>query len=173
MTVYGGPGGPVRKTSTTVWIVVATVVCGLVFDGIVGAVVIPVFLSTRGTAAGSSERGASDGGSSDGGSSNGGSPNGGASERDPADALALADVSTLGKEMATWYVDNSGAPAVQVSGGQYVVQGTPVGPVSPGITFGGVTGTGATDWCVWVSNPQGTIPEVSYSAMNGLQEGRC
>lgn len=168
MTVYGGPGGPVRKTSTTVWIVVATVVCGLVFDGIVGAVVIPVFLSTRGTAAGSSERGASDGGSSDGGSSNGG-----ASERDPADALALADVSTLGKEMATWYVDNSGAPAVQVSGGQYVVQGTPVGPVSPGITFGGVTGTGATDWCVWVSNPQGTIPEVSYSAMNGLQEGRC
>lgn len=169
MSSYGGPVGSARKTSTTVGIVVATVVCGLVFDGIVGAVVIPVLLSQRGTNASASARGGS---GSDAADPNAG-PDLNVGDPQLADDLALADVSTLGKEMATWYVDNTGAPSVQVSGGQYVVQGTPVGPVSQGITFGGVTGTGATDWCVWVSNPQGTMPEVSYSAVKGLQEGRC
>lgn len=90
------------------------------------------------------------------------------------DASAKADVSTLGKEIATWYVDHEGGPpAVTVSGGEYSVDHVVVGEVSANVELGGITGTGATDWCVWVTNPQGDLKDYQYSASGGPEPGIC
>jgi type II secretory pathway pseudopilin PulG len=91
-----------------------------------------------------------------------------------ADASARADVSTLGKEIATWYVDNDGPPpAVETDGGAYYVDGFRVATVSTDVVLGGQTGSGATDWCVWVTNAQGDLKDFQYSAYGGLQPGTC
>lgn len=97
------------------------------------------------------------------------------SQREKADdTSAKADVSTLGKEIATWYVENDGPPpAVETSGGNYYVDGFMVGTVSPNVVLGGVTGTGPWDWCVWVTNPEGDLKAFEYSAERGLQAGTC
>lgn len=91
-----------------------------------------------------------------------------------ADAWAKADVATLGKEVATWYVDHDGAPpAVTVSDGEYSVDHVRVAPVSTNVELGGITGTGPTDWCVWVTNPEGALKDFQYSAARGLDQGTC
>ena len=97
------------------------------------------------------------------------------SQREKAqDTAAKADVALLGKEVATWYVDNEGGPpAVTVSGGEYSVDHVAVGPVSPNVQLGGITATGATDWCVWVTNPNGDLRDFEYSAEWGLNQGSC
>lgn len=155
-----------RKSSTTAWVVVAAVLGGLVLIGILAAVAIPIFLDQREEAADASSE------SADADPSDEADP-GGSGIAD-ADAAARSDASTLAMAIATWYVDNDGpAPAVVVSGGQYLVDGSPVGQVSPGVTLGGVTGTGELDWCVWVTNPEGDLKDHEYSAALGLQTGTC
>jgi len=97
------------------------------------------------------------------------------SQREKAqDTAAKADVALLGKEVATWYVDHEGGPpAVTVSGGEYSVDHVAVGAVSPNVELGGITATGATDWCVWVTNPNGDLKDFEYSAEWGLNQGSC
>jgi type IV pilus assembly protein PilA len=91
-----------------------------------------------------------------------------------ADVSARADVSTLGKEVATWYVDHDGPPpSVENMAGEYWVDGVWVGTMSPNVILGTVSGTGATDWCVWVRNPQGDLKDFEYSAAGGLDQGTC
>lgn len=91
-----------------------------------------------------------------------------------ADASARSDLSTLARAIAIWYVDNDGPlPAVEVSGDQYYVDGLPAGTVSPGVVLGGATGTGPSDWCVWATNPEGSVKSFEYSAERGPQAGTC
>src|SRR5512143_3697605 len=81
------------------------------------------------------------------------------------DTAAKADVALLGRWVATWYVDNEGGPpAVTTSGGEYSVDHVAVGEVSPNVQLGGITATGSTDWCVWVTNPNGDLKDFEYSA---------
>jgi len=93
------------------------------------------------------------------------------------DSAAKADVSTLGKEIATWFVDNTTMPTVAGGGGDdYTIEGKSVGNSSANVELVGVTGTDSTDWCVAVKNDSGdktTGDEggVSYSAENGMQVG--
>jgi hypothetical protein len=90
------------------------------------------------------------------------------------DTSAKVDVSTLAREIATWYVDNDGPfPAVETSGGHYYVDGVMVATVSPDVVLGGATGTGPSDWCVWVTNPEGDLKTFEYSSARGLQAGSC
>lgn len=90
------------------------------------------------------------------------------------DSAAKADVATLGKEIATWFVDNDGAPpAVESLAGDYYVDGIAVAPVSANVVLGGQTGSGANDWCVWVTNPNGDLKDFEYSAQRGLAQGSC
>ena len=100
------------------------------------------------------------------------------------DSAAISDVSTLGKEIATYYVD---ATAVLTAGNftldPYVLGAlTDVGQTSEAVTGATLSYTGspttaaaaATAWCVEVVYDSGTHTEVSYSATGGLKKtGGC
>jgi len=106
------------------------------------------------------------------------------------DSAAKADVSTLGKEVATYYVDNCAAPTVTKVGTRYSLQAaasatatctsaaypaTDLGKVSNNVVLDTQTFTSDTDWCVSVKNAKGdkAVNGYKYSAQNGLAEGVC
>ncbi len=110
------------------------------------------------------------------------------------DSSAKADVSFLGKETATYYVDGfgstaSGAMAITNNAGRYVLNvtaaaGPPVvtaianqdlGKASANNVLGAQFFTDSTAWCVTVTNPKGdkAIAGYKYSAAGGLAEGAC
>lgn len=102
------------------------------------------------------------------------------------DAAARADVSTIGKEIATWYVDNTAAPTLSqtdktsTAAGTYTIGNVSIGNRSNNVTLGtgsptGALKGGATDWCVFVTNPEGDKAKTGfeYSAKGGLREGAC
>ena len=97
------------------------------------------------------------------------------------DSAAKADVSTIGKEVATWYVDNTTLPYVGVNGNDQYVLGvdaagaTNIGNKSSNVVFGAISGTNANNWCVYVTNPNGdkAVTGYEYSAAGGLDEGNC
>ena len=86
------------------------------------------------------------------------------------DSAAKADVSTIGKEMATYYVDNTGTPpTVSIASGRWQLGSTDIGKASANVTLLNQTGTGDTDWCVAVQNLKGSQQFYKYSAKNGLE----
>jgi type IV pilus assembly protein PilA len=102
------------------------------------------------------------------------------------DTAAKSDVSTLGKEIATYYVDATGvlaATGLAITSGRYVLTpsggtATDLGKVSNGITTqtlsygdGSSVSAAAASWCVQVDYTGGTATVASYSATNGLQPG--
>ena len=115
------------------------------------------------------------------------------------DAAAKADVSTIGKEVATYYVDGvgstaSGAMAITNSGGRYVLNvtaaaGPPVvdaianqdlGKVSANNVLAAQTFIDDTHWCVSATNSKGdkskangTTGGYKYTAKGGLDTGTC
>ncbi len=93
------------------------------------------------------------------------------------DAAGKADVSTLGKEIATYFVDNTTNPTVTTASGRYLVNGVDTGKVSANVSgpvFNGSTaGNTATSWCVQVSVANGSVPAAKYSAAAGLATGTC
>jgi type IV pilus assembly protein PilA len=108
------------------------------------------------------------------------------------DSAAKADVSTLGKEVATFYVDAPDTANLAINttdtAGRYTLTGTGVAILAPSTTgrdLGKVSTnvvldastdiTSSTDWCVAVKNPKGdkAVAGYSYSAKNGLAEGVC
>ena len=95
------------------------------------------------------------------------------------DSAAKADVSTIGKELATYYVDGTGTPAVTQTAApvRYTVGGVDVGKASTNVTLDAVvSGAGiidATHWCVAVTNLQGDTKDYKYSARGGLDTGNC
>ena len=106
------------------------------------------------------------------------------SQREKAqDSAAKADVSTLGKEIATYYVDGTTAPTVGGgNGSDWTVAGTSVGNSSANVvlTSDAADIVSATNWCVSVKNGEGDVSDVDdggagykYSAAGGLEEGQC
>jgi prepilin-type N-terminal cleavage/methylation domain-containing protein len=106
------------------------------------------------------------------------------------DSAAKADVSTLGKEIASYFVDNTAAPTItagNTTGGRYGVAGTDAGKQSNGVlliasgaapTLTGTTSLAlssadASHWCVGVYNASGSTQFYKYSAQNGLETGKC
>ncbi|HUR52018.1 MAG TPA: prepilin-type N-terminal cleavage/methylation domain-containing protein [Mycobacteriales bacterium] len=115
------------------------------------------------------------------------------------DSAAKADVSTIGKELATYFVDNCTVPTVLQTSGRYeltaaapaaaaacqspaaaIVTGTPeadIGKSSDNVVLHAVVaGAGIVDdthWCVGVTNSKGDKKDYKYSAKNGLQQGVC
>jgi type IV pilus assembly protein PilA len=96
------------------------------------------------------------------------------------DSAAKADVSTVGKEIASYYVDGTTTPFVGVAGGQFRIGvnaagATDVGRISNNVTLTHVPGgtVSATNWCVGVNNAEGSQKTWRYSAANGLEAGTC
>jgi len=97
------------------------------------------------------------------------------------DAAAKADVSTIGKELATYWVDGTTAPTIAATGGKYTLGGVAIGNQSKNVEFGATTpttGMTSTNWCVYVTNTEGdkaagTAGGFKYSAAGGLAVGRC
>jgi type IV pilus assembly protein PilA len=114
------------------------------------------------------------------------------------DAAAKADVSTIGKEIATYYVDGTGTTtvggvAVTNPTGRYILNvaaiaatGEPaivnqdLGKTSANIVLNVQGFTSATSWCVSVTNANGdksklngTTGGYKYSAAGGLSTGIC
>ncbi|MFN8077500.1 MAG: prepilin-type N-terminal cleavage/methylation domain-containing protein [Kineosporiaceae bacterium] len=102
------------------------------------------------------------------------------SQREKAnDTAAKSDVSILGKEIATYFVDNTGnAPTVAVktdatTGAKtWEVNSKGVGNVSNGVEFVKVSGD-STTWCVQVKHDKGAKINWKYSASGGLESGAC
>ena len=86
------------------------------------------------------------------------------------DTAAKADVSTLGKEIATYYVDNAGiAPVVALTAGsRYTVNAVDVGAASKNVTAAASSGTTDVIWCVQVTYTGGTKTTIGYSGDAGL-----
>jgi prepilin-type N-terminal cleavage/methylation domain-containing protein len=112
--------------------------------------------------------------------------------RKAQDATAKADISTLGKEIATYYVDGTGASATPMAitsvGGRYLLNVAAVGSeaVITNRDLGKVSGSNVlfnqfyTDdrsWCVSLTNNQGDKAKApggyKYSALGGLATGVC
>ncbi len=109
------------------------------------------------------------------------------------DSAAKADVSTVGKEIATYFVDNCQPPTLAQTSGRYVLTAvaaagsctTPtaayvtanptndLGKVSDNVVLGATFLTDDTAWCVSVSNSKGDKKNFKYSAAGGLAQGTC
>jgi len=90
------------------------------------------------------------------------------------DTSAKADVSTLGKELATFYVDATGtAPTLTVDATTHKYKfGTPeLGPASlniTGVSQGVDNATTGTKWCVQVTYTNGSASTIAYGSEAGL-----
>lgn len=91
------------------------------------------------------------------------------------DAAAKADVSTIGKEIATYFVDGTTFPTVTQANGAYSIGTDKIGNASTNVKLTGIKGTTSEDWCVGVTNDKGDKAKTGfrYSAAGGLQEGVC
>jgi type IV pilus assembly protein PilA len=111
------------------------------------------------------------------------------------DSAAKADVSTIGKEIASYYVDGLVNPAgtaasgISVDAGRYVLtvpaSTAPVqaaltqdlGKVSTNVGLHNQFFSSSTSWCVSVRNPEGDKAKdpggFKYSAAGGLATGVC
>ena len=107
------------------------------------------------------------------------------------DSAAKADVSTIGKEVATYFVDNCQAPTVDqtTTAGRYTLKAavavspcttpttavtTDLGKSSDNVLLDASTQiVNDTSWCVAVVNSKGDKKNFKYSAKNGLAQGTC
>jgi type IV pilus assembly protein PilA len=103
------------------------------------------------------------------------------------DTAARADVSVIGKEVATWFVDTSAVPAVNADNRVYYLAAASstaaadrIGNQSANVVLGTSVITDSTTWCVAVddesgdkSKTNGTTGGYKYSATSGLQQGTC
>jgi type IV pilus assembly protein PilA len=108
------------------------------------------------------------------------------------DTSTKADVSTIGKEIATYYVDGAGTlelvDAATTPDSVTLRDGTAAGsynsaalklsngtvPTSSTTTPAGVGFVAGKDtWCVSLTNPDGADKAYMYSAVGGLVKGTC
>lgn len=89
------------------------------------------------------------------------------------DTSAKADVATLGKEIATYYVDGTEPPDITVEDGHYYFLGDDVGPVSYGNRITDQYYESSIDWCVEITNDFGDLKVFSFSSQSGLQNETC
>lgn len=98
------------------------------------------------------------------------------------DTATKADVSKLGKEVATLFVDGNGASGIDFTvqpGKAVITAGTDTtvvnltnGTAKP--TAGASSNLTSSDgWCVSLSDPKGDIKQFKFSAAAGLEAGAC
>ncbi len=100
------------------------------------------------------------------------------SQREKAnDTAARSDLTSLATAIKAEFVEApTVVPTVTAPGGAtYTVNANYIADVSDNVIFQSFTGTSETDWCVWVTNPQGDIAVTGmrYTAAGGLGAGIC
>ena len=98
------------------------------------------------------------------------------------DTSTKADVSTAGKELATYFVEPAAVPNVSVA---QAAPGANVILADGGVTFADIKVSKGTDqvtgtnlnsdtlWCVGFTNVDGKQKDYKYSAAGGLETGSC
>lgn len=95
------------------------------------------------------------------------------------DTSTKADVSALGKELATYFVDRTGTLALDFTaqpGSVAVSDGSwsSVLLMTQGTVSGGEANLGdPRGWCVSLTNPAGDVKDFSFTAGPGLAAGSC
>ena len=96
------------------------------------------------------------------------------------DTSTKADVSRLGKEVATFWVDGTGTLTLDFAAvpGSVVLNNGATTVTTLLLSKGTVakTTTGmslSSGWCVSLTNPGGATQDYQYSALNGLKAGAC
>jgi type IV pilus assembly protein PilA len=102
------------------------------------------------------------------------------------DTATKSDISTIGKEVATYFVDNTTVTSLAVTAtaatpahynlsGGALTAASDLGKVSANVVLANQTFTDATTWCVSATNAQGDKAVVGYrySAAGGLEAGVC
>jgi prepilin-type N-terminal cleavage/methylation domain-containing protein len=98
------------------------------------------------------------------------------------DAATKADVSNLGKEVATYFVDGNGPLVLSYAGagrldltdGAYTTYARlTVGSRPPAAPLDSSNLNDPVGWCVALTDPKGAQKTFKYTAMNGLQPGGC
>jgi len=104
------------------------------------------------------------------------------------DSSTKADVSTVGKELATYFVDGTATPGVAITAATATTPAyaviTATGytsgniPLSAGTamqasTAGFTASPTATTWCVGMTNTEGSQKTYKYSSAAGLLPGAC
>ena len=98
------------------------------------------------------------------------------------DAATKSDVSRLGKEVAAYYVDGTGALTVDTSttpGTALLKSGSTTvstlsltsGTAAQSTIFKSTSGSESTTWCVALTNSSGAKKDFYYSAAAGLNAG--
>jgi len=98
------------------------------------------------------------------------------------DTSTKADVTNVGREIATLFVDGNGASAINldVQPGKAVITADGIdttvnltnGTAKP--TSGAFSNLGdSNNWCVSLTDPKGAVQEYRYRAQSGLEEGTC
>ena len=100
------------------------------------------------------------------------------------DTATKADVSTIGKEIATYFVDGTGTLTISQAGGAgtdvtltdgvnpvtiRVSNGTALQAAAAGFTANPT----ASGWCVGLTNASGSAKNFKYNAASGLLSGSC
>src|SRR5690625_4117959 len=97
------------------------------------------------------------------------------------DSAARADVSTLGKELATYYVDNNDAPTLGYTepagddSGYFTINTEKVSNASDHVSLGNYN-LDPVSWCVQVkiAEGKGTLETVTYGAETSMtDDGTC
>lgn len=97
------------------------------------------------------------------------------------DAGTQADVSNLGKEVASYFVDGTGplTLAMSVPGRLDITDGAyatyarlTVGSVPPA-SSASANLDDSVNWCVALTDPKGKIKTYRYSGLSGLEPGSC
>jgi prepilin-type N-terminal cleavage/methylation domain-containing protein len=96
------------------------------------------------------------------------------------DAATRSDANQVGKRVVEHWLDGTTPPTVVITAGRYVVAGDDLGEVSPNVVVAGTnpavvdtTGWTASTWCLALTNPDGSLAGVRFSAQQGLQSGTC
>ena len=97
------------------------------------------------------------------------------------DAATQADVSNLGKEVATYYVGGVGPLVLDYSTPGEVALTDGASTTYSRLTVGSVPPAAGSSsnldqpmgWCVALTDPNGSGKTFKYSAMNGLEAGAC
>ncbi len=97
------------------------------------------------------------------------------------DSAVKADVSNLGKEVATYFVEGNGplslstaaSGQISLTDGSYNSSARPTSGDTPPVTGTSSNLDQPQGWCVALTDPQGGEKTYKYSALNGLQPGAC